>query len=57
MINSPEQNAIMERFYGSMKDEALWTPEYDTRAEAIKALDAWIDELPHPAAHTSRSGT
>jgi putative transposase len=51
MIGSPEQNGIMERFFGSMKDEEVWTTEYDTRAEAIEALDAWIadyrTERPH----------
>ncbi len=53
MIGSPEQNGIIERFYGSMKDEEVWTTEYDTRTEAIEALDAWIDdyrsERPHQA--------
>lgn len=53
MIGSPEQNGIMERFFGSMKDEEVWTTEYETRAEAIEALDAWIDdyrtERPHQA--------
>lgn len=51
MIGSPEQNGIMERFFGSMKDEEVWTTEYETRAEAIDALDAWIGfyrtERPH----------
>ncbi|MGH2969256.1 MAG: integrase core domain-containing protein [Solirubrobacteraceae bacterium] len=42
MIGSPEQNGIIERFFGSMKDEEVWTTEYDTRAEAIEAIDAWI---------------
>lgn len=27
-----------------MKDEEVWTTEYEIRAEAIKALDAWIDD-------------
>jgi putative transposase len=53
MIGSPEQNGIMERFFGSLKDEEVWTTEYDTRAEAIQAIDAWIDdyrtERPHQA--------
>jgi len=53
MIGSPEQNGIIERFFGSMKDEEVWTTEYDTRAEAIRAIDAWIDdyrtERPHQA--------
>jgi putative transposase len=53
MIAAPEQNGIIERFYGAMKDEEVWTTEYDTRAEAIEALDAWIDdyraERPHQA--------
>jgi putative transposase len=51
MIGSPEQNGIKERFYGSLKDEEVWPKEYDTRAEAIEAIDTWIDfyrnERPH----------
>ncbi len=51
MIGSPEQNEIIERFFGSMKDEEVWTTEYETRAEAIEAINAWIadyrTERPH----------
>jgi putative transposase len=51
MIGSPEQNGIKERFFGALKDEEVWPTEYDTRAEAIEAIDAWIDvyrtERPH----------
>ncbi len=51
MIGSPEQNGIKERFFGALKDEEVWPTEYDTRAEAIASIDAWIDfyrnERPH----------
>jgi putative transposase len=53
MIDSPEQNGIMERFFGSMKDEEVWTTEYDTRAQAIAALDAWIDDYRTERPHQS----
>lgn len=43
----------MERFYGSMKDEEVWTTEYDTRAQAIEALDAWIDDYRTQRPHQS----
>ncbi|MDQ3091997.1 MAG: integrase core domain-containing protein [Actinomycetota bacterium] len=53
MIGSPEQNGIKERFYGSLKDDEVWPKEYDTRAEAIDQIDAWIGfyrtERPHQA--------
>jgi putative transposase len=53
MIGSPEQNGIKERFFGALKDEEVWPNEYETRAEAITAIDAWIDfyrtERPHQA--------
>jgi putative transposase len=53
MIGSPEQNGIKERFFGALKDEEVWTTEYDTRAQAIQGIDAWIDfyrtERPHQA--------
>jgi putative transposase len=53
MIGSPEQNEIMERFFGSMKDEEVWTTEYDTRADAIEAIDAWIDDYRTERPHQS----
>jgi transposase InsO family protein len=40
MIAFPEQYGIMERFFGSLKDEEVWTKDYDTRAETIQAIDA-----------------
>ena len=43
----------MERFYGSMKDEEVWTTEYDTLAQAIEALDAWIDDYRTQRPHQS----
>jgi putative transposase len=53
MIGCPEQNGIIERFFGSLKNEEAWTTDYDTRAEAIEAIDAWIadyrTERPHQA--------
>ncbi|MGH2715571.1 MAG: integrase core domain-containing protein [Thermoleophilaceae bacterium] len=36
-----------------MKDEEVWTTEYDTRAEAIEALDAWIDDYRAERPHQS----
>jgi putative transposase len=51
MIGPPEQNGIKERFFAALKDEEVWPKEYETRAEAIEAIDAWIDfyrnERPH----------
>jgi transposase InsO family protein len=36
-----------------MKDEKVWTTEYDTRAEAIEGLDAWIDDYRTQRPHQS----
>jgi putative transposase len=51
MIGSPEQNGIKERFFGALKDEEVWPKEYNTRADAIDAIDAWLafyrTERPH----------
>ena len=46
MIGSPEQNGIIERFFGSLKDEEVWTTEYDTRAEAIEAINEPDRDVP-----------
>jgi putative transposase len=51
MIGSPEQNGIKERFFGALKDEEVWPKEYETRAEAIEQIDAWIDFYRHERPH------
>ncbi len=36
-----------------MKDEEVWTTEYDTRQQAIEALDAWIEDYRTQRPHQS----
>lgn len=36
-----------------MKDAEVWTTEYDTRQQAIEALDAWIEDYRTQRPHQS----
>ncbi len=49
----PEQDAYIERFFGSLKDEEVWCDEYLSLAEAQAAIAAWItwynEGRPHSA--------
>jgi putative transposase len=48
----PQQNAFVERFNGTMRDEKLNGEEFDSALEARVVLHAWIREYnqlrPHP---------
>jgi transposase InsO family protein len=41
---SPQQNAFVERFNGTMRDEKLNGEEFDSALEARVVLEAWIQE-------------
>lgn len=49
----PEQDAYIERFFGSLKDEEVWCYEYLSLAEAQASIAAWIawynEGRPHSA--------
>jgi putative transposase len=40
----PQQNAFVERFNGTMRDEKLNGEEFDSALEARVVLQAWITE-------------
>jgi putative transposase len=50
---SPEGNAILERFFRSLKEECAWQHTFNSLAEAERAIVEWIrhynEERPHSA--------
>lgn len=49
----PEQDAYIERFFGSLKDEEVWCREYLTLVEAQAAIAAWIAHYNAERPHSS----
>lgn len=51
--NAPDDNAYVERVIRTIKEEEIWLNEYDSFAEAHRAVEAYIDyynnERPHSA--------
>ena len=49
----PDGNALVERIFLSLKREEVWPSEYESFAQALAAVQAWIDdynrERPHQA--------
>jgi hypothetical protein len=50
---SPEGNAIVERFFRSLKEECVWQHQFASIEEAEKAIAEWIrfynEQRPHSA--------
>jgi putative transposase len=48
---TPEQNGLIERFFRSLKEECVWQQNFESFAEAKRAVTRWIDwynsERPH----------
>jgi putative transposase len=53
MVNTPKGNAVIERFFRSLKEECVWQQKFHNFEEAKAAVDAWIieynDKRPHQA--------
>jgi putative transposase len=41
---SPQQNAFVERFNGTMRDELLNGEEFDSLTEARVVIAAWVEQ-------------
>ncbi len=50
---TPEQNGMIERFFGSLKAECVWLHRFADRDHAFRVIAAWIDhyhgQRPHRA--------
>lgn len=53
MVNTPKGNAIIERFFRSLKQECVWLNKFQNFNQAKEAIDRWIkeynEERPHQA--------
>lgn len=53
MVNTPKGNAIIERFFRSLKEECVWQNQFKNFEEAKEKVDAWIkhynETRPHQA--------
>jgi len=51
MVNTPKGNAVIERFFKSLKQECVWQYQFKNFEEAKDAVDKWIhhynNERPH----------
>lgn len=51
MVNTPKGNAIIERFFRSLKEECVWQHSFKNFEEAKEAVDAWVkfynEQRPH----------
>lgn len=51
MVNTPKGNAVIERFFRSLKEECVWQQQFRNFDEAKPIVEAWIEsynsERPH----------
>lgn len=51
MVNTPKGNAIIERFFRSLKQECVWQHSFKNFEEAKEAVDKWVrfynEDRPH----------
>ena len=52
---SPQQNAYVERFNGTMRDEVLNGEEFDSLLEARVVVSDWVEQLQHANGPTAGS--
>ncbi len=51
--NNPEGNAMVERFYRTLKEEEVWLKEYQVIREAAGAIHRFIDFYNNERIHSS----
>lgn len=53
MVNTPKGNAVIERFFRSLKEECVWQHQFRNFKEAKPVVEAWIkqynEDRPHQA--------
>jgi len=51
--SAPDDNAYVERVIRTVKEEEIWPNEYETFAEAHRAIDAHVEYYNHERIHSS----
>ena len=51
--SAPDDNAYVERVIRTVKEEEIWPNEYETFAEAHRAVDAYVEYYNHERIHSS----
>ncbi|MDA9802798.1 transposase [bacterium] len=49
----PHGNAFIERMFRTLKEEAIWTSEFDTHDQALATIMAWIQDYNAERPHAS----
>ncbi len=50
---TPEQNGMIERYFRSMKEECVWQHNFQSFAEARRAIESWVHWYNHERPHQS----
>lgn len=53
MVNTPKGNAVVERFFKSLKQECVWQHGFATYDEAKPIVDQWIENYNNQRPHQS----
>ena len=51
MVNTPKGNAVVERFFRSLKEECVWQQSFNNFEEAKTKVDSWIHQYNHNRPH------
>lgn len=51
MVNTPKGNAVVERFFRSLKEECVWQNQFKNFNEAKPKVDAWIKQYNQDRPH------
>mgnify|MGYP006299539909 CR=1 FL=1 len=50
---TPQQNGMIERFFGSLKSECVWHQQFEDQDHAFKVISDWIEEYRTMRPHSS----
>ena len=53
MVNTPKGNAVIERFFRSIKQECVWLNRFEDFNHAKDAIEHWIEEYNNKRPHQS----
>ena len=53
MVNTPKGNAVIERFFRSLKQECVWLHKFENFEQSKEVIDKWIKEYNEERPHQS----